>query len=131
MKNIVKFLLIFVFVLTANIISAQVVKLKTTQGSVKTDEWSEWKDISLLIVFNFDKNEITIHSKKVQVYDIIQTLEKVVNDNGDETIKFKCANKEGEICHLRFVTLKSQNDKLQVFVDFDNLKLAYNVYGLD
>lgn len=137
MKNTVKFLLISVLVLTANIAFAQVVKLKTTQGSVKvkTDgawgEWSEWKDLSVLTVFNFDKKRITIYSKEVQVYDIITTYEKVADDDGDETIKFECVDNDGEICYVRFVILKSQNNKLQVYIDFDKIKLAYNVYGLD
>jgi phosphoribosyl-AMP cyclohydrolase len=64
---------------------SQVLKFKATAFSSRSKTgktWTKWSsatESSVLIVFNTEKDRITIYSKETQVYDIYQEFEKVVD----------------------------------------------------
>ena len=49
----------------------------------------------------------------------------------DETLKFQCVNEDGLKCFVRFVILKSQNGRKQLYVDFADMSWMYNIYKMD
>jgi hypothetical protein len=84
-----------------------------------------------LLTIDGDNNRIKIFSKQEQVYDIIKTYESVIDDDGDKTSKWLCINEDGLKCFIRLVKLNSQEGRNQIYVDFDDLMFAYNIYRLD
>lgn len=117
---------------------AQVYKLKATNFTSKVNvegrgwgEWADWKDSDVLITMDMDKDRITIYSKEVQKYDIAEYEGKETDDDGDDIWSFFCINEDGVKCRVRLAKLKSQNGRNQVYVDFSDLMIVYNVYTLD
>lgn len=131
----------FTLILTLFIFSChgQVVKCKTTGFAFRskdetTDLWSKWSEfeaVEILLTIDGDNNRIKIFSKQEQVYDIIKTYESVIDDDGDKTSKWLCINEDGLKCFIRLVKLNSQEGRIQIYVDFDDIMFAYNIYRLD
>ena len=132
-KLLISFTLTFITLVSFS----QVSKFRTSSFQMKTktdygwSKWSEAKENNILIVFDFDKERVTIFSKETQVYDIYQTYEKVTDQDGDYIFEFACVDAEGLKCHIRWVKLNSQNGRLQIYVDFSDIMWMYNVNMLD
>ena len=94
-------------------------------------EWSEWNETTVLITIDLSKDRITIYSKETQVYDIAKNEDESYDNDGDMTLSLYCVDKAGLTCRIRLVKLISQNDRNQLYVDYDDLKWVYNVYLLD
>lgn len=140
MKNSwVKFLLFVVMlVLSAPRLQGQVYKLKATNFTSKINvegrgwnDWADWEDSDVLITMDMDKDRITIYSKEVQKYDIAEYEGKETDDDGDDILSFFCINEDGVKCRVRLAKLNSQNGQNQVYVDFSDLMIVYNVFTLD
>lgn len=129
MKKIV--LLVLFAALSSNAIS-QVLKFRSYSFSVKYQErnyWSKWsepEETSVLIVFNLEKERVSIFSKETQEYDIIEAYKKVIDSDGDEVYKYVCIDKNGLKCNIRWIFLKSQS-RWQVYVDYKDMMWVYNV----
>jgi hypothetical protein len=112
---------------------SQVYKLRTYSSQIKnkgTYGWSKWSDPTennILIVFDIDKERISIYSKETQVYDIFKSYSKFTDDDGDDTYEYACVDADGIRCHVRWVKLNSQNGRLQVYVDYADMMWMYNV----
>jgi len=139
MKSIKSICLTVIVLLTFSTFSyGQVSKLKTTSYSSKYkindyrwSEWEEWQETSVLIMFDFDKQRVTIFSKVTQIYDIIENEGTEYDSDGDKTLSLYCVDKEGLTCRIRLVKLISQNGRNQLYVDYKDIKWVYNVYSLD
>lgn len=137
-RNWKSILLLGFIILMTNLAYGQVLKLKTTSFAFKTkvnnyqwSDWSEWKESSILVVIDFDKDRFTIYSKETQVYDVAKYEGKTTDYDGDYTWSFYCVNKDGLTCRVRLVKLNSQNGQNQLYVDFNDVKWVYNLYSLD
>ncbi|RWZ90369.1 MAG: hypothetical protein EO766_02900 [Hydrotalea sp. AMD] len=132
-----KYLLMALLLCNLNISFGQVMKFRSSIFSLKTKgtygwtKWSEPTEVNILIVFDLDKNRITIYSKETQVYDIYQTYEKYTDSDGDDTFEYACVDANGLRCHVRWLKLNSQNGRLQVYVDYSDMMLMYNVKLLE
>jgi hypothetical protein len=140
MKNSwVKFLLfVGMLVLSTPRLQGQVYKLKATNFTSKINvegrgwnDWADWEDSDVLITMDMDKDRITIYSKEVQKYDIAEYEGKETDDDGDDIWSFFCINEDGVKCRVRLAKLNSQNGRNQVYVDFSDLMIVYNVFTLD
>ena len=136
-KNKLLALIFFLLTLSFNS-SGQVYKLKSTSISARykdnENNWSNWSDIEeciVLITIDLNKERITIYSKETQVYNIIELEGKTTDKDGDDFTSFYCVNEEGLTCRVRLAKLNSKNGILQIYIDFNDLKLVYNVYTLD
>lgn len=128
---------VFLLVFSVSISFGQVLKLKSTSLSskYKTEygwtDWAEWEEVSVLITIDLQKERITIYSAEKQIYDIAENEGKEYDSDGDEILSFYCVDKDGLMCRIRFVTLHSVDNQLQLYVDYNNMKWVYNVYFLD
>ena len=115
----------------------QILKLKSTSLSFKVkldygwSDWADWEETSVLITVDSQKDRIIIYSKEKQIYDIAENEGTDFDSDGDETLSLYCVDKDGLTCRIRFVTLHSNNEQLQLYVDYKDIKWVYNVYILD
>lgn len=139
MKKLIKVSMTCLLALVVNFTYAQdVIKLKTTEYSYRTydtenktwTKWSSWEDVSNLVVFNFGTERVTIYAKETLIYDMIG-YNNYEDKDGDDVHKFTCVDDDGTECKLRLLILKNQNQKTQIYVDYDRLQIAYNVNPLD
>lgn len=124
------FLLLFSF----QSVSAQVYRFKADSFSVieknKNGKWGDWTDFNntpVVITLDGNKDRIVVNSKELQLYRILAYGEKVVEKN-QETIPMKCADNEGGLCTILVVTKKNEGNRKQFYINYDDVKIVYNVY---
>jgi hypothetical protein len=128
----------FIFLINIEYISAQVVKMKTTSYSYKYKEndlkWTNWADFeesSVLVSLDPDKSRITVFSKKTQAFDILESEGKTTDDEGDDFYSFFCRNEKGEKCSLRLAILHSRGGRSQLYINYDDLRVVFNLKNLN
>ena len=134
MKKFQILLLFLIFCFGTQKVSAQVYEFRTKSLSVleknKKNQWGQWSDFKkaeLMIELNGDKNRIIIHSEQLQLYTIISYGEKVETET-DKTMPFMCEDNNGAPCMILIVTRKKEDNRKQIYVNFQDLKMVYNVY---
>lgn len=125
--------LFFAFGLTET--QAQVFKFKADSFSVlekdQNDKWGKWSKFepsTVLITLDGDKDRVVVNSQEIQLYRILAYGEKLVTED-DETIPMKCADNDGGLCTILIVTRKNQNNRKQFYINYDDVKIVYNVYN--
>lgn len=115
--------------------TAQVYRFKAESFSVieKNDNgnWGEWKkfqETAVIITLDGKNDKITINSQEVQYYKILAYGEKVATDE-DDTIPLKCADLNGNLCTILIVTRKNQDNRKQFYINYEDVKIVYNVYS--
>ena len=131
-------ILLGLFLLISSMSYGQVVKLRTTELALRYEideyrwgEWSDFEDVSVLVVMDIDADRISIYSKETQVYDVIQAEEVRYDADGDKFMPYICINEDGVKCRVELATLNSQNGRNQLYVKFENMMFVYNLYLLD
>jgi hypothetical protein len=131
------FLIVFIFSVFAG--SAQVLKFKVTSVSFKdfdekTQQWVDWtdpKDVDILGFFDIDNDRIKIFSETEQTYDVIESKGRRTDSDGDDIIEWICIDHEGYRSGVRLFTLNSQNSSRQLYIDYSNFIISYDIYFLD
>lgn len=115
--------------------SAQVYRFKTSSLSVmdKNDKgawnkWSEFKKAEILITLDGNKDRFIVNSKDLQLYKIESYLEKISTKN-DDTVGFNCTDNDGAKCVILIVTRKNENNRMQFYINYPDLKMVYNIYN--
>ena len=107
---------------------AEVFKLRAYSASMRsTDRYGNWSDCNILVVIGED-SRVKIYSKETQEYDIISSEEEVSDHQGGTVTEYHCIDKDGLRCSLRLRVEK--NDNIQLYVDYNDISLVYNVYIL-
>jgi len=138
-KTIKLICLTVITLLTFSTVSfGQVYKLKSTAytymykiNDYSWSGWDEWKETTVLITIDLNKQRITIYSQEMQVYDVAENEGEHYDSDGDETLSLYCVDKNGITCRIRLVKLISQGGRNQLYVDYSDMKWVYNVYFLD
>lgn len=128
-------LLLGLFTLAMHMGYSQVYKLKSSSVAFKyksTDDewtnWSDWEETSVIVVLDTENDRIKIFSKEPQIYDVIEDEGEKTDEDGDDIWSLYCVNEDGLTCRVRLVQLNSQEGRLQLYVDFNDMSWAYNVY---
>ncbi|MBY0486803.1 MAG: hypothetical protein K2P85_06420 [Flavobacteriaceae bacterium] len=115
--------------------SAQVYRFKTSSLSVmdKNDKgawnkWSEFKKAEIVITLDGNKDRFIVNSKDLQLYKIQSYLEKVSTED-DDTVGFNCIDNDGAKCVILIVTRKKENNRMQFYINYTDLKMVYNIYN--
>lgn len=127
-----KITLVILLGLICGFVSAQTYKFKAHSCSYKTYEnnrwsdWSEWEETSLLIVFSYDRNVVSIYSSTPQEYDIYDVSDEnpTKDKSGGETCTYYAVNEDGLRCALR---LRKHKGDWQLYVDFNDAMWVYNI----
>ena len=115
--------------------TAQVYRFKTRSLSVmdKNDKgawnkWSDFKKAEIVITLDGKKDRFIVNSKELQLYKIDSYLEKVSTEN-DDTMGFNCTDNDGAKCVILIVTRKKEDNRMQFYINYTDLKMVYNIYN--
>jgi hypothetical protein len=133
--KIIKFVLPFFFLLFfIQEVSAQVYRFKADSFSIieknANGKWGKWTDFNntpVVITLDGHKDRIVVNSKEIQLYSILAYGEKIV-EKDKETIPMKCADNTGGLCTILIVTKKNEENRKQFYINYDDVKIVYNVY---
>lgn len=127
-------LLLCFFLSFGNQVLAQVYKFKATSFSImeknaagKWGKWSDFKESTVIITLDGKKNRIVIGSKEIQLFKIIAYGEKISTEF-DDTLTFECEDHGGGVCTIQIITRKNQDNRIQFYINYADVKFVYNIY---
>lgn len=113
---------------------SQSYRFKTSGFSVlqKNDKgkWGEWSNLDLVnlsVVLDTDKHRIVVYSQEIQLFNILDYIEREENDT-DIVYSFMCKNNEGKDCKLSIITRKKQDYRKQLYINYDDHIIVYNIF---
>jgi len=92
-------------------------------------KWGEWSNLDLVnlsVVLDTDKHRIVVYSQEIQLFNIQDYIEREENDT-DITYSFVCKDNEGRECKLSIITRKKQDYRKQLYINYDNRIIVYNI----
>lgn len=111
-------------------------KFKTSGVSVleknEKGKWGKWSDLQLVnVVVSLDtnKNRIVIYSEIIQLFEII-SYQPIEENDTDVVYSFTCKDNNGDDCTLSIITRKNQNNRKQLYVNYGNRIIVYNIFNL-
>jgi hypothetical protein len=129
-------LVCFLFLsLGTQIASSQTLRFKTSSVSIteknEKGKWSEWSDFvkaDLLITIDGKKNRIVVNSPEIQVFTILSYGEKTETDS-DKIVPFECKDNNGSKCTIFVITKKKEDDRMQFYINYSEVKFVYNIFN--
>ncbi len=122
------------FFLVTSLASAQVYKFKASSYSTmekddkgKWGKWSPFKESTVVITLDGKKDRIVIASQEIQLFQIV-TYGKKISNEFDDIVPFECTDLNGGDCSIQIVTRKNQDNRKQIYVNYNDVKFVYNVY---
>ena len=132
LKIIIPFILLLFSIQTS---TAQEYRFKADSFSVleknangKWGKWTAFDKTPVIITLDGKKDRIVVNSKEIQLYSILAYGEKIVDKN-QETIPMKCADNNGGLCTILIITKKNESNRKQFYINYDDVKIVYNVYS--
>lgn len=130
----IKIIAIFVFLaLGVSQSYGQTYKFKTSGLSVmqkdQKGKWGKWSDLDLvniLVKLDTDKSRIIVYSEIIQLFEIIDYIPLEENES-DSVYTFTCKDNNGEDCTLSIITRKKQDNRKQLYINYDNRIIVYNI----
>lgn len=113
------------FALTISLsISAEPVWAKATSISIKYKggEWSRWERQSIDVYMDFDKNQIIIYSKDVQIFDWVSV--DSYKKYPFSILEMHCTDTKYNKCIVR--TLLS-DDSLFIYIEYSDVMYGYKL----
>ena len=115
----------------------QVYKFSTSGFSVleKNDKgkWGNWSDLELskmMVSLDTNKNRIVIYSQIIQLFEIVDYLPVSENET-DIVYSFSCKDNDRIDCTLSIITRKKQNNRKQLYINYGNQIITYNLFNVD
>ena len=132
----IKIIAIFVFfAIGVSQSYGQTYKFKTSGLSVmekdKKGNWGKWSDLSLvniLVKLDTDKSRIVVYSEIIQLFEIIDYIPLEENDT-DSVYSFTCKDNNGEDCTLSIITRKKQDNRKQLYINYEDRIILYNIFN--
>lgn len=133
MANIKSFI-VLVFLLTGLHESySQTYNFTTSGFSVleknEKGKWGNWTDLELvniIVKLDTNKNRVLIYSEAIQVFEIIDYLPFEEGETDDKHT-FICVDNLGEQCTLSILVRKKQDNRKQLYINYDNRIIVYNI----
>lgn len=89
-------------------------------------KWSDLKNAAILVKLDTDKNRIVVYSEIIQLYEIVDYVPHEENDS-DSIYTFTCKDTNGENCTLSIITRKLQDNRKQLYINYDDRIIVYNM----
>ena len=117
--------------------SAQVYKFSTTGFSVleknEKGKWGNWSELELtkmIVSLDTNKNRIVIYSQIIQLFEIVE-YQPVSENESDLVYSFSCKDNDGVACTLAIITRKKQDNRKQLYINYGNQIIVYNIFNAD
>jgi hypothetical protein len=130
-------ILFFLLTLAVNVSKAEAQPIRFKSSSVsftdkKSDgswhEWSEFVKANVLITLDAKKDLILINSNEVQSFKIKAYGE--IEDNEEVNIvPFECVDNKFSKCNIFIITKKKENNRMQIYINYNEVKFVYNIYN--
>lgn len=115
---------------------SQKYQFKTSGFSVlekkENGKWGKWSDLGLvniLVTLDTNKDRIVIYSQIIQLFEIIEYQATTENET-DIVYSFTCKDNNGDDCTLSIITRKKQDNRKQLYVNYDNRIIVYNIFNM-
>lgn len=130
----IKIILVILFLsMGLNHSYSQTYKFKTSGFSVleknEKGKWGKWSDLDLvniLVSLDTNKNRIVIYSQIIQLFEITDYLAVEENET-DIVYTFTCKDNNGDDCTLSIITRKTQGNRKQLYINYDDRIIVYNI----
>ena len=123
------------FILGLNQSYSQTYKFKTSGLSVMQKDqkgnWGKWSNLNLvniLVKLDTDKNRIIVYSEVIQLFEIIDYIPLEENET-DSIYTFTCKDNNGVNCTLSIITRKKQDNRKQLYINYEDRIIVYNIFN--
>ncbi len=130
-----RLLFICVLFMSSFTASAQVYRFKTSSVSImekndkgKWGEWSDFKKCELIITLDGKKDRIIVNTREMQLYKIVSYM-TTLEDEENKTVPFVCEDNAGGECTILIITRKKEDNRMQIYINYNDVKMVYNVYN--
>jgi hypothetical protein len=135
MGNIKIIILVAFLSLGLNQANGQIYNFKTSSLSVMQKDqkknWGKWSDLNLvniLVKLDTDKSRIVVYSEVIQLFQIIEYINLEENET-DSVYSFICIDNNGLDCTLSIITRKKQGNRKQLYINYDDRIILYNIFN--
>jgi hypothetical protein len=136
MTNLKSIIFLLFFVLIFQKSNAQTYKFSTSGLSIlekgQNGKWGKWSDLSLvniIVTLDTDKNRIVVYSQAIQAFEIVD-YHPVEENETDLVYSFTCKDNNGEDCTLSIIKRKKQDNRKQLYINYGNRIILYNIFSL-
>ncbi|MBP4138485.1 MULTISPECIES: hypothetical protein [Flavobacterium] len=133
MKSIRTIIILFFLVVGFQKSYSQSYQFRTSGFSVleknERGKWGDWSSLdltNLAVILDTNKHRIVIYSQEIQLYNIVEYVEREENDT-DVVYSFLCKDNEGNECKLSIITRKKQDYRKQLYINYDERIIVYNI----
>ena len=93
--------------------------------------WGKWSDLNLvniLVKLDTDKNRIVVYSEAIQVFEIVDYI-PLEESETDSVYSFTCKDNNGEDCTISIITRKKQDNRKQLYINYEDRIILYNIFN--
>ena len=65
----------------------------------------------------------------IQLFEII-VYQPIAENDTDIVYSFTCKDNNGEDCTLSIITRKNQDNRKQLYINYDNRIIVYNIFNM-
>ncbi|KAF2334997.1 hypothetical protein [Flavobacterium daemonense] len=135
--NFIRTAILFLFfIFGLQNVQSQTYNFKTSGFSVleknQKGKWGEWSNLDLVnlsVVLDTNKHRIVVYSQEIQLFYILDYIEREENDT-DIVYSFMCKDNDGKECKLSIITRKKQDFRKQLYINYDDHIIVYNLFSV-
>ncbi len=128
-------LFLFTTLVFSTAAKSQTIRMKTSSVSFieknNKNEWGKWSDFvkaELLVAIDAKKDRIVINSAQIQVFTIKSYGDKMETETS-KIVPFDCVDNNGSKCKILVITRKDEGNRMQLYVNYSEVKFVYNIYN--
>jgi hypothetical protein len=116
-------------------VTAQPIRFKTSSVSFteknakgQFNEWSDFVNANVLITLDAKKNAIIVNSQEVQTFKI-KSYGEIIDNDDVNIVPFECMDNKFSKCQILIITKKKENNRMQFYINYNEVKFVYNIYN--
>lgn len=135
-NQMIKKLLLLVFLFIGVSVSAQVIKFRTVAYSEnrydfnlqRWNGWSDWEKSNMLLTVDLQNDVIKVYSPTPQIYKVYESGESYYDSDGDLNILFNFIDQDYDKGVVRLLQRRSGSS--EIYIEFLNVRWCYRVLRL-
>lgn len=135
-NQMIKKLLLLVFLFIGVSVSAQVIKFRTVAYSEnrydfnlqRWNGWSDWEKSNMLLTVDLQNDVIKVYSPTPQIYKVYESGESYYDSDGDINILFNFIDQDYDKGVVRLLQRRSGSS--EIYIEFLNVRWCYRVLRL-